>query len=76
MNIISSTMNTHELTTTEWAVLCEAENVIRDFYNAYNDGVTLSSLITGESVRIDELPRVLGILSFFSENSKVEVSVD
>ena len=29
---------------------------------------------TGECVAIDELPRVLGILSFLTENRMVEVS--
>ena len=76
MKIISNTINTHELTYTEWAILCEAENIIRNFYNTYHDEITLSSPITGECVCINELPRVLGILSFFSENKKVEVSVD
>ena len=76
MNITSNIINTHELTNTEWVVLCEAENIIRNFYNAYHDEITLSSPFTGECVCINELPRVLGILSFFSENRKVEVSVD
>ena len=74
MKINQKVINVHQFTGAEWTALCEAENLIRQIYNSYDDNIMLMSLNTGEYVTIDELPRVLGILSFLTENRTVEVN--
>ena len=74
MTINQKVLNVHQFTTAEWTALCEAENLILQIYNSYDDNIVLTSPNTGECVTIDELPRVLGILSFLTENRTVEVS--
>ena len=74
MTINQKVLTTHQFTTAEWIVLCEAENLIRQIYNSYDNNITLTSPNTGECVTIDELPRVLGILSFLTENRTIEVN--
>ena len=74
MKITQQIVTTHQFTTAEWTALCEAENLVRQIYDSYDDNIMLSSPNTGECVTIDELPRVLGILSFLTENRTVEVN--
>lgn len=74
MKITHQVLAIHHFTVTEWATLCEAENLIRQIYEAYDKNIMLSSPNTGECVAVDELPRVLGILSFLTENRAVEVN--
>ena len=74
MKITQQVFTTHQFTRAEWTTLCEAENLIRQIYDSYDDNVMLSNPNTGECVTIDELPRVMGILSFFTENRAVEVN--
>ena len=74
MKITQQVFTTHQFTDAEWTALREAENLIRQIYNSYDDNIMLSSPNTGECVTIDELPRVLGILSFLTENRSVEVN--
>ena len=74
MKITHQVLAIHHFTTAEWTTLCEAENLARQIYDSYDNNIMLSSPNTGECVAIDELPRVLGILSFLTENRSVEVN--
>ena len=74
MKINQKVLNVHQFTADEWTALCEAENLVRQIYNSYDDNIVLTSLDTGECVTIDELPRVLDILSFLTENRTVEAN--
>lgn len=74
MKINQKVLNVHQFTADEWAALCEAKDLILQIYNSYDDNIVLTSSNTGECVTIDELPRVLGILSFLTENRTVEVN--
>ena len=74
MKITQQIVTTHQFTATEWTALCEAENLVRQIYDSYDNNIMLTSPNTGECVTIDELPRVLGILSFLTENRSVEVN--
>ena len=74
MKIKQQVLAIHQFTAAEWTTLCEAENLVRQIYDSYDHNIMLSSPNTGECVAIDELPRVLGILSFLTENRSVEVN--
>lgn len=74
MQIKQKTMSVHQFTSAEWATLCDAENLIRKVRDSYDVNVVLESPNTGECIAIEELPRVLGILSFLTDNRVVEVN--
>ena len=74
MQISQQVLTTHQFTGAEWTALREAENLVCQIYDSYDENIMLTSPNTGECVTIDELPRVLGILSFLTENRTVEVS--
>ena len=74
MQIKQQVLAIHQFTAAEWTVLCEAENLVRQIYDSYDNNIMLMSPNTGECVAVDELPRVLGILSFLTENRAVEVN--
>ena len=74
MKIKQQILTIHQFTITELATLYEAENLIRQIYDSYDENIMLTSPNTGECVAVDELPRVLGILSFLTENRAVEVN--
>ena len=74
MQIKQQVLTVHQFTANEWATLCNAENLVRKIYEAYDDNIMLQCPNTGECITIDELPRVLGILSFLTENRVVEVN--
>ena len=74
MQISQQVLTTHQFTGAEWTALREAENLVCQIYDSYDENIVLTSPNTGECVTIDELPRVLGILSFLIENRMVEVT--
>jgi hypothetical protein len=74
MQIKQQVLTVHQFTAAEWATLCDAENLVRKIYESYDDNIMLQCPNTGECITIDELPRVLGILSFLTENRVVEVN--
>lgn len=74
MQIKQQVLTVHQFTATEWTTLCDAENLVRKIYESYDDNIMLQCPNTGECITIDELPRVLGILSFLTENRVVEVN--
>lgn len=74
MQIKQQVLNVHQFTATEWATLCDAENIVRKIYESYEDNIRLQCPNTGECITIDELPRVLGILSFLTDARVVEVN--
>jgi hypothetical protein len=74
MKIKQQVLTIHQFTATEWATLCDAENLVRKVYESYDDNTVIVNPNTGECVLIDELPKVIGILSFLAENRVVEVS--
>ena len=74
MQISQQVLTIHQFNVTEWATLRKAENIVHKIYESYDDNIVLQSPNTGECITIDELPRVLGILSFLTENRSVEVN--
>ena len=72
--IAVGTFNVHQMNAQEFCALCDAENLVMQIANAYEDGTVLASPNTGECVMVDELRRVAGILSFLTENRVVEVN--
>lgn len=74
MKITQQVLTTHQFTESEWTALREAENLVCQIYDSYDENIMLTSPSTGECVAIDELPRVLDILSFLAENRMVEVN--
>ena len=74
MKIKQQILTIHQFTAAEWVTLCDAENLVRKIYESYDDNIMLQCPNTGECITIDELPRVLGILSFLTENRVVEVN--
>lgn len=74
MKITQQILTTHQFTVAELATLRETENLVRQIYDSYDENIMLTSPSTGECVAIDELPRVLDILSFLAENRMVEVN--
>lgn len=74
MKITQQVLTSLQLTESEWTALHEAENLVRQIYDSYNVNIMLKNPNTGECVSVDELPRVLGILSFFAENRVIEIS--
>ena len=48
--------------------------LLRSVQEHYGKNLVLQCPNTGECIAIDELPRVLGILSFLTENRVVEVN--
>ena len=74
MQIRQQVFNVHQFTATEWATLCDAENIVRKIYESYEDNIRLQCPNTGECITIDELPRVLGVLSFLTDARVVEVN--
>jgi hypothetical protein len=74
MQIKQQVLTVHQFTAAEWTALCDVENLVRKIHESYDDNTMLMSPNTGECVTIDELPRVLSILSFLSENRVVEVN--
>lgn len=74
MKIKQQILSIHQFTASERASLCIAEDLVREIYESYDDNVILQRPLTGECITIDELPRVLGILSFLTENGAVEVN--
>ncbi len=74
MKIKQQVLTVHQFTAAEWTTLCDAENIVRKIYESYDNNIMLQCPNTGECITIDELPRVLGILSFLTENRVVEVN--
>lgn len=74
MKITQQVLTAHQFSLAELTTLCEAENIVRQICGSYSKDIMLTSPNTGECVTIDELPRVLGILSFLIENRVVEVN--
>lgn len=74
MKITQQVLTSLQLTESEWAALHEAENLVHQIYDSYDVNIMLKNPNTGECVSVDELPRVLGILSFFTENRVIEIS--
>ena len=74
MQIKQQVLTVHQFTAAEWTTLCEAEMLVRKIYESYDDNIRLQCPNTGECITIDELPRVLGILSFLTEVRVVEVN--
>lgn len=74
MQIKQQIVTIHQFTIDELCTLCDAENLIREIYESYDDNIMLQCPITGECITIDELPRVLGILSFLTDNRVIQVN--
>ena len=63
----------NQLTAQDFCILCDAENIVRQVLEHYDENIVLENPNTGECISIDELPRVLGILDFLSTSRVVEV---
>lgn len=75
MRVISKRLNVHQFSANEWAILCDAENILTQIQNAYAEGTVLTNPVTGEVVEVDELRRVRGILDFLTTTMVVDVEV-
>lgn len=73
MKIKTDVYRTHEFTAEEFVAMEKTYDMIKCMTEVYGSKCVLSSPNDGEIVGIDELPRVLGILSFLMENRVVEV---
>lgn len=63
----------NQMTAHDFCVLCDAENVVRQVLEHYDDDLILENPNTGECIEVNELRRVLGILDFLSTTRVVEV---
>ena len=41
MQIKQQVLTVHQFTATEWATLCDAENLVRKVYESYDDNIML-----------------------------------
>jgi hypothetical protein len=75
MKFFAQAVQVHQLTAKEWGALQDAHEIIQEILDFYNrdSSLILQSPNTGECIQVDELPRVLGILSFLMENRVFEV---
>ena len=73
MKIHQTVINVHQLTVEEFQALETAYKIVDHINESYGDRCRLVSPNDGECGDIDELPRVLGILSFLMENRVVDV---
>lgn len=60
-----STINSLILSEEELAALATADAILKKFQDIYDDSVMLHSHATDEVVRIGELGRVRGVITFF-----------
>lgn len=74
MKIKQQAFTIHQFTATELCTLRDAKNLIHEIYKSYDDNIMLQCPVTGECITIDELPRVMGILSFLTDNRVIQVS--
>ena len=72
--ITANNLRIHQFNSLEFCTLCDAENLIHEFINSYDEGTVLMSPNTGEIVLVDELRRVAGILDFLTTNRVVEIA--
>lgn len=51
--------------------LITADIILENLYNNYLESITLESQITGECLRVEEIPRVRGILGMLAEYNQL-----
>lgn len=68
MRTIKKNFTRFELTDTERCALDIVNNLLHDIQCDFSNKLVLESAITGERVRVKDLARVRGILSFFQED--------
>lgn len=73
MTISTSVINIHQLNIEEFQALETSYKIVKHITEVYGDKCRIVSPNDGECVDVDELPRVLGILSFLMENRVVDV---
>lgn len=73
MDINFRKFSNHNFTGEEYRALVLAEEVVVQLIGAYDDNVILQSPNDGEIVKVDELNRTAGILSFLTRNLVVSV---
>jgi hypothetical protein len=74
MKIKQQVLNVHQLDIKDVEALEHAYKIIAHLSECYGADCVMVSPNDGECVTIDELPRVLGILSFIVYNRVVEVN--
>ena len=73
MKISQTVINVHQLNVEEFQALETSYKIVKHITETYGDRCRLVCPNDGECVDVDELPRVLGILSFLMMNRVVEV---
>ena len=73
MTICTSTIQIHQLTLEDFQALEHSYKIINHLTETYGNKCRLVCPNDGEIVDVDELPRVLGILSFLMYNRVVDV---
>lgn len=74
MTITTNPYQTHKLTIEEIDAMKKTYDIVKHLTEVYGEKCILASPNYGEIVMIEELPRVLGILSFIVDNGVVEVT--
>ena len=73
MKITQNVINVHQLTVDDFQAMEHAYKIVKELTDVYGNKCRLVCPNDGECVDIDELPRVLGILSFIMYNRVLEV---
>ena len=73
MKITQNVINVHQLTIEDFQALEHAHKIVKELTDVYGEKCRLVCPNDGEIVDIDELPRVLGILSFIMYNRVLDV---
>ena len=72
--IVAGTYNVHQMDAREFCTLCDAENLVMQIANHYEEGTVLMNPNTGEAIMTDELKRAGALLAFLTECRVVEVN--
>lgn len=73
MKITQNVINVHQLTIEDFQAMEHTCKIVKELTEVYGNKCRLVCPNDGEIVDVDELPRVLGILSFIMYNRVVEV---
>ena len=73
MTFFTKAFAVNQLTANDFCVLCDAENIVRQVLEHYDDDLILENPNTGECIEVNELRRVLGVLDFLSTTRVMEV---
>ena len=73
MKITQTVVNVHQLTVEDFQAMERAYKIVKELTEVYGEKCRLVCPNDGEIIDVDELPRVLGILSFVMNNRVLDV---